>query len=89
MVNATPFYRLDTFTIRKGRLLGAALHDPASWSDAVRQPYVAADLRTSADHDASQDRGSGIDDDIILDDGVAGDAFDGIAVLVEREALGT
>src|SRR5262249_21919802 len=56
--------------------------------DAVGEPDVAADAGAPADGDAAEDGGAGVDDDIVLDDGVAGVALDGPAVVVGGEALG-
>ena len=52
-------------------------------------PYVASDDSVVPDGDASEDGAVAVYDDVVFEDGVAIDAFDGLALLVEREALGT
>ena len=62
--------------------------DPAVRRHRLRQPDVSADDRTPADGDPSEDRRTRVDRDLVFDDGVAVDALDGVAVIVEGEALG-
>ena len=54
---------------------------------ALRYPDVAADDSSFRQCDTSQHGGVAIDDDVVFEDGVAGDALDGVAVFVEWETL--
>lgn len=52
-------------------------------------PYVGSHYAAFSDGDATEDGGIGVDDDIIFEDRVARDSLDRIAVLIERETLGS
>ena len=52
-------------------------------------PYVATDDGVVTDGDAAEDGTVAVDDDIVIKNGVAINALDGVALLVEREALGS
>src|SRR6188508_1292172 len=53
---------------------------------AAREPYVSADHGALADGDAPQHGGPGIDDHVVLDDGMPAEAFPQGAVLGLGEA---
>ena len=55
-----------------------------AWVSQTLPPMV----EPAADGDAAEDGGASVDDHVVLHDGVAVDALDGLAVGVEREALG-
>ena len=59
-----------------------------SGSNVFGDPHVAADDSIVPDGDATEDGAVAIYDDIVLEDGMAVDALDGVALCVEREALG-
>ena len=52
-------------------------------------PYVGAHDAAFSDGDSAQDGGVGIYDDIVFQDRVARDSLDRIAVLIQRETLGS
>ena len=52
-------------------------------------PGVGSDGCASADGDASQQCGVGVYDDVVFNDRVTRNALDGVALLVERETLGS
>lgn len=68
--------------------LALPLYDAGTGRYAFRHPDVTADGGTFADGDASQDGGVGIDNHIVFQYRVAGNAFDRIPLLVAGEALG-
>lgn len=68
-------------------LLIAFLYDLFAWFCAFGYPDVASDDGASADCDASEYGGVTINDDVILEYRVSGDAFDGVPVVVEGEAF--
>ncbi len=51
-------------------------------------PDIGSHHAALADGDAAQDGGVGIDDDVVLQDRVARDSLDRVAVLVQWETLG-
>ena len=65
------------------------LYDSCACRYILRYPDVTAYGSVFSDGDAPQDSGIGIHDDIIFQYGVAGNAFDGFAVFVQREAFGS
>ena len=65
------------------------LQDFGIGGDIFGNPYVASDDSVVPDGDASEDGAVAVNDDIVLKNGVAIDAFDGLALLVERKTLGT
>ena len=52
-------------------------------------PLVGAYDGAVADGDSAEDGGIAVDDDIVADDGVAGDALDGVALLIQGEGEGS
>jgi len=63
------------------------LNDLLAWLRAFGYPDVAAYHGALSESDASQDRRITVNDDVILEYRVTGNAFDGIAVVVQRETL--
>ena len=51
-------------------------------------PYVAANDSIVPDGDAAEDGAVAVYDDIVLEDGVAVDALDGVALCIQWETLG-
>ena len=66
-----------------------SLHQNFARHSAFRHPEVTPYDGASPDSDAPQDSGIGVDYHIVLDDRVAGNPLYGVAILIEREALGT
>src|SRR5216683_5970010 len=62
------------------------LGDLTAGRNAVGEPYAAADCRPPSHGDATEDGGAGVDDDIVLDDGMAQPALDQGAGVVGRKA---
>ena len=67
----------------------AALQNLSAWGHIFGDPNVAADNGIVAYGDAAEDGAVAIYDDVVFENGVAIDAFDGASLLVEGEALGT
>ena len=72
-------YAVELFILYLCVFLWAGLH-------VASHPHVGANHAMIAHGDAPQDGGIGIDHHIVADDGVAGDALDRVALVVEREA---
>ena len=69
--------------------LGFGLHDTCAGGYVFGHPDIAAHGRSTSHGDASQNGGVGVDDDVVFQNGMAGDTLDGLAVGIEGEALGT
>ena len=65
-----------------------ALQHLGAWGHILGDPDVASDDGTPTDGDAPEDGAVAVDDDVVLEDGMAGDALDGLALGIEGEALG-
>ena len=63
------------------------LYDSRSCGHVFRHPYISAYHGILADGDAPQDSGVGVDYHVVLQDRVARNALDRIAVGIERKAL--
>ena len=72
--------------VLKTNIDGLRLEDAGVWGDAVREPDVTTDDRVMTNGDATQDRGIGIDGDIVFDDRVARH-IEHIALFVVLKAL--
>lgn len=60
-----------------------------SWCYIFGDPYIATDDGVVPDGDASEDGAIAIDNDIVLEDGMAVNTLDGVSIRIEGEALGT
>lgn len=70
-------------------VLIAFLYDLFAWLCAFGYPDVAAYGGASSDGDASEYACVAVNDDVVFEYGVSGDAFDGVSVVVEGETFCT
>src|SRR5687768_9907374 len=82
-------FELDCGATVKYFIAYLGLRDNAARSNASREPDVATDGRAAADGNAPKDGGAGVNDNIILDNGMAYIAFHQRAMLIHRKTLGT
>lgn len=66
-----------------------ALHNSCPCRHIFRYPDVPSHGSSPSDGDSSQDGGVGINDDVVLQNGVSGNAFDRVPFFIQREALGS
>ena len=79
----------DSAAIDEDVVARLRLRDVATWRHAAREPDIAADRRPPANRNPAKNRRTGIDHNIIFNNGMPVASLEQGAIFIHREPLGT